>query len=111
MRIAGPPVGERPGRFAADDLVEEQPIPARSAARDTMAPLSTHTPARDVALEEHRHALVGDAVMVGAAASSNQRRQPWRPSAGSSEESGNDVTTLAPASVPAARSHGSASPW
>ena len=49
--------------------------------------------------------------MISTAASSNQRRQPSSPSAGSSDESGNEVTTLAPASVPAARSHGSASPW
>jgi hypothetical protein len=75
-----------------------------------MAPLSSHSPARLTSLwKKIATPSSGTACMVTTAASSNQRRQPSRPSDGSSETSGSDVTTLQPASVPAARSQGSAS--
>ena len=49
--------------------------------------------------------------MVSSAASSNQRRQPSRPRAGSSDTSGSEVTTLAPDSGAFSRSQARASPW
>src|SRR6185312_16797194 len=49
--------------------------------------------------------------MAARAAAMNQWRQPSKPSPGSSETSGSDVTTLAPAIRPCAASQGMASPW
>ncbi len=52
----------------------------------------------------------GTACITSDAASSNQRFHPSKPSSGTSDTSGSDVTTLAPSSRPCARSHSIASP-
>ena len=87
-------------------------MPARSAARDTSDPLSIQSPACFTSLwKKIATPSSVTACMVSSAAASNQRRQPSIPSAGTSDTSGSDVTTLAPASVPAARSQTNASAW
>src|ERR1044071_1076215 len=85
--------------------------PARSAARASSCPLSTHVPSWRMSLWKKTAAPSSGTAAIVSSAAPNQRRQPSNPSAGSSLTSGNDVMTLAPASGACARSQGSASPW
>ena len=105
--------GGRAGRHAADDLVEQRaPCPlARRRARPAR-PCRSTAPRRRMSLWK-KIATPSSATqpIAARAASTNQRRQPSKPSAGSSETSGSDVTTLAPASRPCAASQGMASAW